>query len=435
MKASVIGAGYVGLTTAVCLADVGHEIICIDKNPEKVKELSKGNPIIYEENMEEKLKRVLKKGYLKFTTEYSDIVKTEITFIAVETPVRENGEMDLSSLEAAVKELGTVLKNKKGYHIVVVKSTVVPGVTKDLVIPLLEKYSGQKVPEEIGVSMNPEFLQEGKAIETFINPGRVVIGEIKGDRRAGDKLVQLYEDFPSRYVIVRAALTEAEMIKFASNAFLATRVSFANEIGNVCDALGINGHLVLEAMTLDPRFGKSHLRPGPPYGGSCLPKEVKGFISKAKQLGCDPLLMESVEEVNERQKVRIVSKAEKILGSLQKKKVAILGLAFKPGSDDVRFSPGVAVAKGLVDKGAEVITYDPMAMENAKKIIGNSVQFANSIEEALRGADCCIITTDWQHFRSMESEFNLMKEKNVLDAFQIIGPTKAKELNLNYHLV
>jgi len=435
MKVSVIGAGYVGLTTGLCLADVGHQVICIDKNEEKIKELNKGNPVIFEEKMQETLKRVLKKGNFKASTQYSDILNTEITFIAVDTPVDENGEMKLTNLENAVRELGTVLKNKKSYHIVVVKSTVIPGTTKDLVIPVLEKYSGQKVPEEFGVCMNPEFLREGKSIEDFINPGRVIIGEVKQDRRAGDKLVELYEDFPSRYVVMRTGLTEAEMIKFANNSFLATRVSFANEIGNICDILGIDGHVVLEGMTLDPRFGKSHLQPGPPYGGSCLPKDIKGLITKANQVGYEPVLLESVEKVNEKQKGRIIAKAEKVLGSLHKKKIAVLGLAFKPGSDDVRFSPGIEVIKGLISNGAEVVTYDPMAMENAKKIVGNLAQFANSIEEALGNADCCIITTEWEHFRNIESEFNLMKEKNVIDVFKIIGPTKSKELNLNYHLI
>lgn len=431
MKVSITGTGHIGLPIGVCLAEVGHHVVSIDIDPNKVEMINQGLPPIFEEGLESKLKKALNRGRFECTTDFDKIKGTEITFITVSTPSNVDGRMNLKYVEEATKSIGQVLKAKDGYHVVVLKSTVIPGATKEIIIPILERYSAKSVPEDIGVCMNPEFMREGKAISDFLNMNRVIIGEVKGDRRAGDKLIELFESFSIKNMIMRIGLTEAEMIKFANNAFLATRVSFANEIGNICNALGINGHIVMEALTLDPRFGKSHLKPGPAYGGSCLPKDVKGLIAKAKDIGYEPKLLESVEVVNEEQKEKIVRLCEKVLGKLENKKISVLGLTFKTGTNDIRDSHAIDIIHRLIAKNAEVVVHDPVALEDAKIVFEDKVAYAENPLDALKGSHCCIIATDWDIYKNLDREFEHMAQKNVIDTRKVIEKMKAKDLKLN----
>lgn len=435
MKVSIIGTGHIGLPIGVCLAEVGHHVVSIDIDPKKVEMINQGLPPIFEEGLESKLRKVLNRGRFECTTDFDKIRGTEITFITVGTPSNVDGSMNLKYVEEATKIIGGVLKTKDGYHVVVLKSTVIPGATKDILIPTLEKYSAKNIPEDIGVCMNPEFMREGKAISDFLNINRVIIGEVKGDRRAGEKLIELFESFSIKNMIMRTGLTEAEMIKFANNAFLATRVSFANEIGNICNALGIDGHIVMEALILDPRFGNSHLKPGPAYGGSCLPKDMKSLIAKAKDIGYEPRLLENVEIVNQKQKENIVRLCEKILGKLENKKISVLGLTFKTGTSDIRDSYAIDIVHRLIAKKAKVVVHDPIALADAKTVFQNEVTYAENPLDALRGSHCCIIATDWGIYKNLDKEFEYMAQRNVIDTRRVIERMKAKDLKLNYIFV
>jgi UDPglucose 6-dehydrogenase len=421
MKISVIGSGYVGSVTAACFAEVGHEVVCVDIDKKKMDQINAGIPPIYEEGLGELLQKHAGKS-LTATTDYESAIRnTDISFICVGTPSAEDGGIDLSIVRAATASIGAVLAKKERYHVVVVKSTVVPETTEKFVLPILEETSGKVAGKEFGVAMNPEFLREGKAVYDFMHPDKIVVGAI--DQKSGDFVSELYRTFKCE--VTRTNLSTAEMIKYANNSLLATKISFANEIGNICKKLKIDTYEVMEAVGKDSRISPKFLNSGAGFGGSCFPKDVKALIGKAKEIGYSPVLLESVIGVNEKQPILMTEMLRRKIGNLAGKKVAILGLAFKNETDDIRESRAIPVIAELLRLGVEVSAYDPMATENMKRIFP-TIEYSGKAKDALEGADACLVMTEWDEFKQLDSEFKVMKEKIVIDGRRVI---KAKNID------
>jgi UDPglucose 6-dehydrogenase len=415
LKVSVIGSGYVGTVTAACFAELGHNVVCIDIDPEKVDNINRGKPPIYEEGLEELLKKHAGKN-IRATTDYDDaIANTDISFICVGTPSKDDGNIDLRIVKAASKSLGGAIGKKDGYHVVVVKSTVVPETTEKVVVPIIEQVSGSKAGVDFGAGMNPEFLREGKAVYDFMHPDKIVVGAI--DLRSDDTISALYSGLGCK--ITHTNPRTAEMIKYVNNSFLATKISFSNEIGNICKKLGIDTYQVMEAVGKDFRISGNFLNSGAGFGGSCFPKDVKALIGKAKELGYEPELLESVINVNEMQPLLMIDLLESRIGELNGKRIAVLGLAFKNNTDDIRESRSIPVIRALLDKGAKVSAYDPMAADNMKAIYPN-IEYCNSAIHALKGADGCLVMTEWNEFKGLCPEFNVMRRRLVVDGRNMI---------------
>lgn len=417
MKISIIGTGYVGTVTGACFAHLGNEVICVDVDPKRVEMMNKGIPPIYEEGLEELLKEHAGKN-LMATLDYDYAINnSDISFICVPTPCDDSGRIDLRFIKEASKSIGQRLKNKGSYHVVVVKSTVVPETTQNAATPVLEQYSGKKAGKDFGVGMNPEFLREGKAVFDFSNPDRIVIGA--DDPKAAGIIRKLYEGY--KCPILMTDTKTAEMIKYASNAFLATKISFTNEVGNICKALGIDTYKVMEGVGLDARISPHFLRAGLGFGGSCFPKDVKALIGKAKDAEYEPILLNTVLRVNENQPAILLKLLKKRVPVLKGKKIAVLGLAFKNDTDDIRESRAIPVIGTLLSEGAIVSAYDPMAEENMKHVFPG-IDYHGSASNALKGADACIIATEWDEFRRLDKEFGLMKSRIVIDGRKMIDP-------------
>jgi UDPglucose 6-dehydrogenase len=424
MKISIIGSGYVGLVTGVCFAELGNRVILVDVILDKVEKINRGTAPIYEENLDRMLKKNLGHGRLHATTHIEKaVLDSDITFIAVGTPSKKDGSIDTAYVKKAAVDIGKALKEKGGYHVVVVKSTVVPGTTEDFVLPLLEKNSGKRAGRDFGVAINPEFLREGKAIYDFMNPDRIVIGGL--DEQSKRIVERLYKDF--KCPIMLTGIKTAEMAKYASNAFLATKISFINEIGNLCKSLGIDTYEVASGMGYDKRIERSFLDSGIGYGGSCFPKDVRAIIAKSKKAGINPRILSAVEAVNEKQPVKIVELLKKRIPGLKGKTIAVLGLAFKPGTDDIREAPSVKILQALIDAGASVNAYDPQAAENVKHIFKNVNYFSNA-KAALEGADACLLLTEWPEFKKLTDEdFNVMRGNVIIEGRKILDPKKVKD--------
>ncbi len=420
MRISVIGTGYVGLVSGVGFASVGHDVLCVDIDEEKVEMINRGEPPIYEKGLEELLGVLVTSGKLKATTDTARaVVKTDITFICVGTPSGEDGGQDLSYIEKAAEDVAEALAKKDDYHVVCVKSTVKPGTTDGLVLRALES-SGKKVGDDFGLAMNPEFLREGIALKDFMEPDRVVIGAL--DKRSMEILAEVYKEFPAPKVYTD--LRTAEMIKYVSNALLATKISFANEVSRICEETGIDVYDVMGGVGLDHRINRDFLNAGCGFGGSCFPKDVKALVKYAHELGMSSHLLDAVLEVNEEQPVHVIDMLERNMGSLEDKKVTVLGLAFKGGTDDIRETRALPMVKELVKRGSEVVGYDPEAMKNFSFVV-DYIDYAGDLEEALEGADACIIQNDWQEFKELTSDdFAVMKNKIVLDGRRLLDPSK-----------
>ena len=426
-KISIVGAGYVGLCTAVCFANRGYKTTISDIREESVKLIQRGSSPFYEPHLNGLLKKAIKSGNLRAILDREGaVLDSEITFIVVGTPSKLDGNVDLQYIKNSARETGEALRKKDGYHLVVVKSTVPPGTTEHVVRFMLEKKSGKKAGKDFGLCMNPEFLREGSAIHDTLKPDRVVIGEY--DERSGETLEAFYEDFYNgRVPILRMNPASAEMVKYASNTFLATKISFINSIANVCERVpNIDVTQVAKAVGMDHRISPHFLDAGAGFGGSCFPKDVKALVSFSKNLGYRPSLLESVLEVNEGQAKRMVELARQELRSLKGKKVAILGLSFKPNTDDMREAPSIRIMNLLLKEGASVCAYDPVATEKAKAIFKGKIDFARSSIECLKNADCCMIVTEWNEFRDLKSRTFLkhMRIPLVVDGRRIYDPSE-----------
>jgi len=414
MKISVIGGGYVGLVSAVCFAQLGHTVGLIEIDIDRASSISRGSPQIYEKGLEALLSKHLEKS-LHVSTAYDAIPDTEIFFICVGTPEGDNGHPDLSMIQSACQSLGRSLIDMDSYHVVVVKSTVPPGTTEGLVVPTVLEHS-QRAGDEIGFCMNPEFLREGRAVEDFMHPDRIVIGS--NDSRAGDWAESAYRGIEAP--IVRTGIKSAEMIKYASNAFLATKISFANEIGNLCKRLGIDVYEVMEGVGMDHRISPHFLDAGAGFGGSCFPKDLSALIHLAEGMNEEPLILRSVQNVNERQPARMLELLQKKIGSLEGKRIAVLGLAFKNDTDDVRQSRSIPVILELEEMGARIAAYDPQANDNMKKLIPD-IEYCSRVTDALKDADACIVMTEWPEFSLLDEEFDLMKNRVIIEGRRILS--------------
>ena len=414
MKISIVGGGYVGLVTGTCFAELGHHVTIIEIDPEKVRAINNGKPPIYENGLEDLLKKNAGKR-LRASTGYTPVTDADIVFISVGTPPKPDGSVNLAYIESASTSIGEALKNTSTYCVVVVKSTVPPGTTENIVRPAVLLASG-KTEQEIGFAMNPEFLREGRAVEDFLHPDRIVIGS--SDPRAGDRVAEVYQNI--RAPVLWTGLTAAEMIKYASNAFLATKISFSNEIGNICKRLGVDVYEVMQGVGPDQRIGPRFLNAGAGFGGSCFPKDVSALISLAESCGEKPRLLRSVMEVNEQQPQRMIQLLERHVPSLNGKKIAVLGLAFKDNTDDIRDSRAIPVIEALVKKGARVAAYDPMAMPSMRKLFP-AIEYCAKTEDALRGADGCLVMTEWPEFSRLGKEFDLMAKRVIIEGRRILS--------------
>ncbi|MFQ6085485.1 MAG: UDP-glucose dehydrogenase family protein [Candidatus Bathyarchaeia archaeon] len=425
-RVSIIGTGHVGLVTAVCFAHRGYDVIASTLDSHKAKLLASDIVPFHERGLEGMLKDVLVSGRFRIVVDReSAVLGSDVTFIAVATPSKPDGSIDLGFIEGTSVEIGKALRKKSGYHLVVVKSTVTPGTTTNVVAPMIEENSGKKAGSGFGLCMNPEFLREGLAIQDTLNPDRVVIGEL--DKRSGDELEALYRGFYEGKPppILRTNIPTAEMIKYASNAFLATKISFINQIAGICERVpGLDVGTVAKGMGLDNRISPKFLRAGVGYGGSCFGKDVAALIRLAKDRGLDPALLEQVAAVNLGQAQHAVELLRARLDDLKDKRIAILGLSFKPDTDDMREAPSVRIINRLLDEGVSVVAYDPAALANARKIFGNHITYASSAEECLKGADGCIIVTEWEELRRIKPESfrRLMRKPVIIDGRRIYDP-------------
>ena len=439
MDVSIIGAGYVGIVTGACLAEKGFYVTCVDIDKEKVKKINSCIPPIFEKGLEDLLKENVTNGRLVATTNLKEaVIGSDISIVAVGTPL-DGGKIDHSYIKKASEEIGTALKEKNAYHVVVIKSTVPPGTTDGIVLPILEDYSGKKAGIDFGVGMNPEFLREGCAINDFMCPDRIVIGGI--DEKTIDKIKELYKSFNGTDKLITNNKT-AEMIKCASNSLLTTLISFSNEIANICALTqGVDVKEVMAGVHLDKRFNPilrdgsrmnpgflSYLEAGCGFGGSCLPKDVKTLIYYAESNGENPKLLRSVIEVNQKQPNKLIQLLRKHYRSFENVKVAILGLAFKPDTDDMRESPAIPVVESLLQDGARVKAYDPIAKDNAKKIFGtNNIEYPESLNETLLDVDAVILITRWDEFKDLSMLIKDIKEQPlVIDGRRMLNKNDFK---------
>ncbi|MBN1280601.1 MAG: UDP-glucose/GDP-mannose dehydrogenase family protein [Candidatus Thermoplasmatota archaeon] len=395
MNISVLGTGYVGLVTGACFAKLGHQVTCVDIDDHKVQMITSGKSPIYEEGLDDLL-TTYKKNITATTDATAAIQNSEVTFICVGTPSRTDGSIDLGYVKDVTTQIAEVLKTKASYHVVVVKSTVLPGTTQTVVLPLLEKHSGKKAGNDFGVAMNPEFLKEGVAVQDFLSPDRIVIGSY--DDHSKELMHHLYSSFTCP--LVDTTLSAAEMIKYASNAFLATKISFINEIGNMCKTLGIDTYEVAEGMGLDKRIGRAFLDSGIGWGGSCFPKDIDALLPWAQHIKQPARIIASTKQVNEDQPLRLITLLKKHLPTLKGKTIGILGLAFKPNTDDIRESRAIPIVHQLLKEGAHIKAYDPQATANFKKMFPQ-LQYCTTAADVLT-ADAVLITTKWEEFTTLD---------------------------------
>ncbi|MFH1432987.1 MAG: UDP-glucose/GDP-mannose dehydrogenase family protein [archaeon] len=422
MKISVIGSGYAGLVNAAGFAHIGNIVTCVDIDQKKIDKINKGISPIYEEGLEDILKNALKNGNIKATTDTrSAIMETDITYIAVGTPSKADGSIDLKYIKAVSEDIGKILKEKEKYHLIVVKSTVVPGTTEDTVGRTIEQISGKKRGIDFGLAMSPEFLREGKAMQDYLKPDRVVIGA--HDKKSGDILHEL--NSPLTGNIIMTDIKTAEMIKYTSNAFLATKISFTNEIGNICKKLNIDVYDVMKGVGADFRISPYFLNAGCGFGGSCFPKDVKALIAKSIELGYDPGLLNSVITVNKNQPGKMIELAKKHISDLDGKKITLLGLAFKPGTDDIREAPAITIIEDLLKQGAIITVYDPEAQKNIEAIFHDKINYAGTKEQAISASDTIMLVTEWDEFKD-ESLYN---GKFIIDGRKTLNKKTATDRN------
>jgi len=424
---SVIGTGYVGLSTALGFTSNGYTVIASDPDKEKIKKIQEGILPFHEPKLQKQLEIAVKTGKLHVLNCEEAILNSRITFVAVGTPSQPDGSIDLQYIKKAACEIGDALKQKKTYHLIVIKSTVTPTTTENTLKPLVEAHSGKHCGEGFGLCMSPEFLREGSALQDVLNPDRIIIGEY--DKKSGDILEALFRDFYSENTrsIIRTKLPTAEIIKYASNAFLATKISFINTIANICEKTpGADVTIVAEGMGLDKRIGSLFLNAGLGYGGSCFPKDLKALIAYSETIGYKPELLYAVENVNKTQPLKAIELCKSFLKDLKGKNIAILGLAFKPNTDDMRDAVSIQIIHQLLKEGAKVAAYDPVAIPNAKSIFRDRIDYITSAIQCLMNADCCLLVTEWDEFKRLKPEdfTKNMKRAILIDGRRIYDPEK-----------
>ena len=431
MKIGIVGLGFVGLSLTSVLASKGYDVIGIDIDKEKCEKIAHGITPFYEPGLERILKNGLKKK-LKISDNFSLINNCDYIFVTVGTPQNVDGAIELSIIKKAVSVIGKNLQNNNNNPTIFIKSTVVPGTMKDVLLPILEKKSKKKAGKDFGLISNPEFLQESSAIKDTKFPNAVVLGgyQTKFMKKAKNFFKKLHPNVP---IIVTNHQT-AEMIKYANNSFLATKISFINQLSNICQKIpGANVDDIAKTIGLDPRIGKLFLNAGPGYGGSCLPKDMKALINFASTSGIKPTLLNAVEEVNTKQLEQIISITKQKLGDLSSKRITVLGTAFKPNTDDIRESIAIKLIKKLLKRKAKITIHDPKAIKNTKNVFGEKICYGKSVKDALSKSHCAIIMTQWKQYEKLNNkEFNSMTKKLVIDCRRML---MGKELDVDYFAI
>ena len=427
MKITIIGTGYVGSVTGACLADLGNEVICLDIDKEKIERFRKGELPIYEPGLSDLVKRNVREGRLSFTTDKKKAIQgSDVIFIAVGTPSAPDGSVDMAFIESAAKDIGTFMNS---YKVIVDKSTVPVG-TADKIREIIK--GSQKEKHEFDLVSNPEFLREGNAIHDFMNPDRIVIGVDNG--KAKSIMLSIYEGIErTGKPILVTDVKSSELIKYASNAMLATRISFMNEIARLCEKTGADIKMIAKGIGLDSRIGPRFLHAGVGYGGSCFPKDVRGLVATGKEYGIDFKILRAVDQVNEEQKTWLIPKIRKELADLKGRKIAVWGLAFKPKTDDIREAPSIAIINELQKLGAKIVAFDPEAERSAKRVLKN-VDYAKTPYEALEGCDALVVVTEWSEFRNLDKAKmkKLMKRPVIFDGRNIYSRTEMRSLGFRY---
>ncbi len=419
MDVSVVGTGYVGTTLSACLADLGHEVTAVDIDEETVDRLNEGEATIHEPGLDGLVSAHAGRG-LWATTDHATVVDTDLTFLAVGTPANPDGSIDASILFSAAEDVGRAIAGKDAYHLVVVKSTVLPDVIETELVPTIEAAAGKTDGEEFGVAVNPEFLREGSAVADFMDPDKIVLGT-EGDEQAMNLLAELYRPLVSDWEtpVVETGRREAAMIKYANNTFLAAKISLINDIGNVCKQFGVDAYEVADAIGLDSRISEEFLQSGVGWGGSCFPKDTAALAAAAESSGYDPLMIDATIELNDYQPERLLELLESHV-DIDGNRIAVLGLAFKPGTDDVRGSRAKPVIEGLLDRGADVVAYDPLASEAMAEDFPE-VEYAGSAAATLEDAHGAAVVTGWPEFEDLDGEFDAMADPVVIDGRRIIS--------------
>lgn len=427
MHIAVIGSGYVGLVTGACFAEFGVDVACVDVDAEKIAQLSRGRATIYEPGLEQLIQKNLHAGRLRFTTDLASAVEpASVVFLAVGTPSKPDGSADLSFVDSAAVQ---VAQSIRSYKVIAMKSTVPVGTGRHLT-ELIK--SNLRAPVSFSVVSNPEFLREGAAISDFMRPDRVVIGS--SEPQAIELMRELYRPL---YLIetpfVITTMEGAELIKYAANAFLATKISFINEIANLCEKVGCDVHDVARAIGMDRRIGGKFLHPGPGFGGSCFPKDTRALAVIGRQYDSPTKIVEAVVEVNDQQRQTMMPKIANLVGDLSGKRIAVLGLSFKPETNDMRDAPAVDIIRGLIKAGVTVVAYDPVAKPEAQKLLPE-IEYAEDEYAAATGADALVFVTEWNQFRALNMERirGLMKTPNIADLRNIYEPADMRELGFNY---
>jgi len=431
MKLLFLGTGYVGLVSGTCFSDLGHDVCCVDIDKTKIDRLNNGELVIYEPGLKDLFDRNVKLSRLKFTANITQEIKlADVIFICVGTPPKANGEADLSFVFSAAEMIGKIIEK---YTVIVDKSTVPVGTAEKVSRIISEELKKRKATVTFDVVSNPEFLREGAAVKDFQNPDRIVIGT--GSPKASEVMGKLYKPLArSDKPIIFTTEKNAELIKYASNGMLATRISFMNELSHFCEGIGADIKVIAKGMGLDSRIGPRFLQAGAGYGGSCFPKDVKALAQLLEQHGYPSTLLRAVDYVNERQKKSIVPKLKKLLPELEGKTIAIWGITFKPRTDDIRESPSLVVIEQLLREYASVRAYDPEGMENAKQVLPKEVYFAQDTYDAIDGADALIILTEWDEFREPDFEKikKLLKNHIIIDGRNIYDPEEIRKAGFRY---
>jgi nucleotide sugar dehydrogenase len=440
-KISIAGCGFVGLVNAAAFAASGFKVIATTLNKDEAEMINNGEAPFYEKDLDELLKKAVNSGNLRVITENKEaIINTDITFISVGTPMRKDYSIDLSYINSVSEDIGMALAVKNSYHLIVDRSTVVPGTTRNMIGKNIERESKKTMGEEFGLCMQPEFLAEGRAVEDTYYPDRIIIGEL--DEKSGSMLEKLYQDFYREHLVdcpvIHMTIESAELVKYGNNCLLATKVSFANEFANLAELVpNVDVKQVMEGVGLDYRINPRFLNAGAGFGGSCFPKDVNAIKAWGRDKGYETRLLNAVLDINKDQAIHLVHIAEELVDDLEEKRIALLGLSFKPDTSDMREAASLKIIDELKSRGIEdIIAYDPKAIKEAKEILGNKIKYAISSEEALKDADCAFLITEWEEFRNLRpSDFKrLMREPNLIDGRRIYPFTEYSEI-LNFRAI
>jgi len=422
----VVGLGYVGLTMAACIANMGVRTIGIDSDERKIRLIKEGKSPIYEPHLKVMIRKAQNSGRMQVTNDFlNNVQNSKMTFITVGTPSYADGSIDLTQVKSVTVELGEILEKIRKYHLVVMRSTIPPGTTEEIIKKDLESISGKYCGNDFGLCVNPEFLSEGSAVQNMQSPCRIIIGEY--DTKSGDILENFYQKvkFHNTPKIIRTTIPNAELIKYANNAFLATKISFINSIANLCEKIPKSDvKAIAKAIGLDPRISPLFLGAGLGWGGSCFPKDLKVILNFSKKLGIELSIIDAIVRINRSQPLHIVKKIKDLLGDMTGKRIAILGLSFKPNTDDFREAVSINIIDELLKEDVKIHAYDPVAIENAKKIFDKKIFYSNSAKDCIEKTDCCIIVTEWDEFKKLKPhDFKVsMRRPLLIDGRRIYDP-------------